>query len=147
MKTLFTITGICVSFLSLAQQPMSVKTISSADLSRPAAAYSHAIVAGNVVYVSGQAGVDFSTGKTDSDFEKQARQAFENVKKVVEASGSDMAHVIKVTAWLTDAANFDKLNKLYSEYFPKNPPARSTPIVDLPKPEYKISLEAVAVLK
>ena len=58
-----------------------------------------------------------------------------------------MSHVVKVTVWLKDAADFDRLNALYKEYFPTNPPSRSTPIVDLPKAEYKISLEAIAVVK
>ena len=145
MKTLL-FACIAFSFLTSAQN-MKIKTLGSEELSRPSASYSHAVVAGNFVFVAGQAGVDFSTGKTDPDFEKQARQAFDNVKKVLESSGSDMNHVVKTTVWLKDAGDFEKLNALYKEYFPKNPPARSTPIVDLPRPEFKISIEAVAVVK
>lgn len=125
---------------------MKIKPVSAEELSRPSAPFSHAVVAGDFVFVAGQAGVDFSTGKVDLDFEKQARQAFDNVKQVLESSGSDMSNVVRVTIWLKDAADFEKLNMLYKEYFPKNPPARSTPIVDLPKPEFKISIEAMALL-
>ena len=129
----------------MAQQ--DIKTISSDALARPAAVFSHATIMNNLVFVSGQAGVDFSSGKIDADFGKQARQAFENLKKVLETAGSDLAHTTKIVVWLKRAEDFDVLNAVYKEYFPSNPPARSVPIVDLPKPEYLISIEAIAVLR
>jgi len=124
-----------------------IDVVSSDALARPAAVFSHATITGNLVFVSGQAGVDFSTGKTDADFGRQARQAFENLKKVLEAAGSDLAHTTKVVVWLKHAKDFDALNAIYKEYFPYNAPARSVPIVDLPKDEYLISVEAIAVVK
>ena len=130
----------------MAQQG-KIKTISSDALARPAAVFSHATIVGNMVFVSGQAGVDFSTGKLDPDFEKQARQAFENLKNVLEVAGSDLMHTTKVVVWMKRSEDFDLLNAIYQEYFPINPPARSVPVVDLPKPEYLISVEAMAVLK
>ncbi|GHN02459.1 RidA family protein [Cytophagales bacterium WSM2-2] len=128
-------------------QSSQIKTIGSDALARPAAAFSHAVVVGNLVFVAGQAGIDFSTGKLDSDFEKQGRQAFANLKKVLEASGSDLAHTVKVVVWLKKPEDVDKLNALYKEFFPTNPPARSVPIVDLSKPEYLIGIEAIATVK
>jgi 2-iminobutanoate/2-iminopropanoate deaminase len=128
-------------------QPGKIKTISSDALARPAAVFSHATIAGDMVFISGQAGVDFSTGKLDPDFEKQARQAFENLKNVLELAGSDLIHTTKVVVWLKRPEDFDLLNVIYKEYFPNNPPARSVPVVDLPKPEYLISVEAIAVVK
>lgn len=113
----------------------------------PAAPYSHAIKADGLVYVAGQTGMDFSTGKISDNFEIQARQAFENLVAVLRAAGSELDLVIKTTVWLTNAANFEALNKLYREYFPDNPPARSTPIVNLPKQELQISIEAIAIVK
>jgi 2-iminobutanoate/2-iminopropanoate deaminase len=112
----------------------------------PTAVYSQAVRAGDFIFVAGQAGVEFSTGKVEVDFETQARQAFENLSVVLRASGSSLQHVVKTTIWLRDTINFDTLNKLYAEYFPSNPPARSTPIVDLPKANLQISIEAIAVV-
>ena len=57
-----------------------------------------------------------------------------------------MKNVVKTTVWLCNAANFDTLNKLYAEYFPQNAPARSTPVVSLPKPNLQISIEAIAII-
>jgi 2-iminobutanoate/2-iminopropanoate deaminase len=132
---------------TMAQQNAKIKTIGSDVLARPAAPFSQAVISGHFIFVSGQAGVDFTTGKIEPDFEKQARQAFDNLKKVLEASGSDLAHTIKIVVWLKKAEDFDQLNALFKEYFPTNPPARSVPVVDLPKPEYLLSIEATAVLK
>jgi len=120
--------------------------IISANLPHPAFVYSQAVKAGNLVFVAGQSGTDFTTGKLADDFETQARQAFKNVAIVLNAAGSSMDKVVKTTIWLCNASNFDKLNELYAEFFPNNPPARSTPVVSLPKDVLQISIEVIAVV-
>jgi 2-iminobutanoate/2-iminopropanoate deaminase len=125
---------------------MDIKTITSKQLPHSAAVYSQAVRAGDLIFVAGQAGVEYASGEVSDDFETQARQAFKNLSTVLVASGSSLQHVVKTTVWLRDAANFDTLNKLYAEYFPTNAPARSTPIVNLPKPNLQISIEAIAVI-
>jgi len=122
-----------------------ITTVGSEKLPHTPAVYSQGVCVGNLVFVAGQAGVDFKTGKLADDFETQARQAFDNLSLVLHACGSSLRQVVKTTVWLRDAANFDLLNKLYAEYFPKDAPARSTPVVDLPKPNLLISIEAIAV--
>lgn len=123
---------------------MAIEPISS-GLPHPRSVYSQAVRVGNLIFVAGQTGVDFTTGSTPDDFEAQARQAFENLSTVLRASGSGLQNVVKTTVWLRDAAQFDLMNRLYAEYFPTNAPTRSTPIVDLPRPNLQISIEAVAV--
>lgn len=113
----------------------------------PVSPYSHAIIAGGLVYVAGQTGMDYSTGNISNDFEKQARQAFKNLAAVLNSAGSKLELVVKTTVWLKDPANFDTLNKLYKEFFPQNAPARSTPVVDLPRQDLQISIEAIALAK
>ena len=116
-------------------------------LPHPNFVYSQATRIDNLIFVAGQAGVDFTTGKVADDFETQARQSFENVSLVLKAFGSSMNKVAKTTVWLCNAANFDKLNELYNEYFPINPPARSTPVVALPKENLMISIEVIAYVE
>ena len=118
----------------------------TSGLPHPAFSYSQATKVGNLLFIAGQGGVDYATGNIADDFETQARQAFENLKIVLTAAGSGMQQVAKTTVWLCDAANFDTLNRLYSEYFPVNPPARSTPVISLPRANLKISIEAIAVV-
>lgn len=111
----------------------------------PVAPYSHAVKAGKLVYVAGQTGMDYRTGKISNNFETQARQAFENLSTVLRSAGLSLEMVVKTTVWLQNAVHFQTMNKLYQEYFPKNAPARSTPIVDLPRPDLLISIEAIAL--
>jgi 2-iminobutanoate/2-iminopropanoate deaminase len=106
--------------------------------------YSQAIRLGDLIFVAGQAGLNPATGAlAGATFELQARQAFENLKAVLEDAGSGLDRVVKTTCFLAVPEAFDQLNALYSEYFPKKPPARSTPVVQLPR-GLLFSIEAIA---
>jgi 2-iminobutanoate/2-iminopropanoate deaminase len=104
--------------------------------------YSHAVRLGDFLFISGQGGLD-PTGKVAEDFATQARQAFDNLSTVLQAAGSDLQHVAKTTIFLANATEFPKLNELYTEFFPVNPPARSVPVVQLPR-GLLISIECIA---
>jgi 2-iminobutanoate/2-iminopropanoate deaminase len=88
--------------------------------------YSQAIRAGNFVFASGQLGLDPQTGKLQDGVEAQARQALTNVKAVLAAAGTSVEKVVKVTLFLTNMADFAKVNAIYGEVFQQDPPARST---------------------
>ncbi len=109
--------------------------------------YSQAVRAGEMIYVSGQAGIDATTGKAAGDtFLPQARQAFRNLAMLLEDAGSGMSQVVKVTCFITEAESFPQLNELFTEFFPSAPPVRSTPVVALPR-GLKFSIDAVAIAK
>ena len=121
------------------------QVIASPDLPPPLGPYSHAVRAGDFVFLAGQAGLDPESGKVaGEDFRSQANQAFKNLARVLKASGSSMDQVVKTTVFITDASQFPILNELYALYFPKNPPVRSTPIVELPR-GLLISIECIAI--
>ena len=109
--------------------------------------YSQAVVAGNLIFTAGQIGADPSTMEFPSGgFEAQARQALDNVKAIVEAAGSGMDRVVKVTCFLSDLGNYASLNAIYSTYFDDPYPARSAfQVARLPK-DALIEIEAVATL-
>lgn len=88
--------------------------------------YSQAIRAGNLVFASGQLGLDPQTGKLQDGVEAQARQALANVKAVLAAAGTSVERVVKVTMFLANLADFAKVNAIYGEVFNHEPPARST---------------------
>ena len=94
--------------------------------SRPNPNLSAAIKVGNVVYASGQLGMG---SPPDSTIEGQTRRALDNTKRVIEAAGATMADVVRCTVFLTRASDFQGMNGVYREYFPKDPPARSTVVV------------------
>lgn len=106
--------------------------------------YAQAVRVGDLVFTAGQPGIDPATGQVGVTFEAQARQAFANLRAVLEDAGSRMERVVKVTCFLADAGAFGVLNALFEEYFPGSPPARSAPVVALPR-GLLFSIEAIAV--
>ena len=107
--------------------------------------YSHAVRAGDLLFVSGQAGADPATEKLAPDFDAQCRQAFANLLTVLRAAGCEPEHVVKTTVFLTDTANFAAMNAVFAETFPTDPPTRATPTVAFPL-GILISIECVAVV-
>jgi len=84
----------------------------------------------------------------DGGIEGQTRQALENVKANLELAGATMTDVAKCTVFLTDAANFAAMNKVYHEFFPTDPPARSTvAVAALVVPNALIEIECTAAVK
>ncbi len=109
--------------------------------------YSQAVRAGGLLFVSGQPGVDPSTGEAaGSSFAAQARQAFQNLEAVLRAGGSQLSLVVSTTVLVTDISNFAEINRLFAEFFSENPPARMTMQVPLPK-GLLISIGCVAVVE
>ena len=107
--------------------------------------YSHAVQAGGLLFVSGQPGLDVSTGQASSDTEQQMRQAFLNLSIVLRAGGSSLENVVNTTAIVPDLANFPLVNQLFAEFFPTNPPARMTINAPLPK-GLRFSIGCVAAI-
>ena len=108
--------------------------------------YSQAVVAGDLVFTAGQAGIDPRTGTVaGASFEAQARQAFANLRAILEDAGSSMEDVVRVTCFVADPDAFATLNTIFAEHFPVQPPARSTPMVSLPR-GLLFSIDAVAIV-
>jgi 2-iminobutanoate/2-iminopropanoate deaminase len=114
---------------------------------KPIGPYSQAIRANGFLYVSGQVALDSKTGELMAgDISQQTEKTLENVKGIVEAAGSKMAHVVKVTVFLKDMNEFAAMNKVYAQYFPSAPPARSTvQVARLPK-DALVEIEVIAIL-
>ena len=94
--------------------------------------------------MSGQVGVDPATGEpVTGGFEAEVRRVLDNVKTLVEAGGSSMDKVLKVTVYLTDMARFAEMNAVYEEYFPEPRPTRSTVQVGLAK-QYRVEIDVIA---
>ena len=124
-----------------------MKTVISAS-GAPAAIgpYSHAIVAGDFLFTSGQIALDPTTGKLAGDtIEVQTEQVLKNLEAVLSANGMTFDNVVKTTVFLVDLADFSIVNGIYATRFPQNPPARScVQVAGLPAGS-KIEIELVAV--
>ena len=110
-------------------------------------AFPQAVIANDLIFLSGMPGLDLISGQVVStSFEDQTRQAFLNIKTVLEEAGSNMGRVVKTTIFMVAGNDFGIVNKVYLEFFPTNAPARSTPQV-LPFPGgILISVECIALL-
>ena len=104
----------------------------------PHSPYSHAVVANGFVFVSGQIGA----GAT---IQEQTRQALRNVEKILEAAGSSLAQVVKVTVLLARPELFKEMNEAYAEFFPTAKPARAVARLGVDIPGVLISIEAIAL--
>jgi 2-iminobutanoate/2-iminopropanoate deaminase len=105
---------------------MNRETITAGNAPEPAGPYSHAVVAGGFVYVSGQGPIDPETGTMPDAFADQVRQTLRNVRTILEAAGSSLDDVVKVNAYVTDLTRFAEFNDVYKEFFENDPPARTT---------------------
>jgi 2-iminobutanoate/2-iminopropanoate deaminase len=110
-------------------------------------AYSPAIKAGNLLFISGQIPVDPATGNlVDGDITAQADRVMRNVTALLRAAGLDFNHVVRTTVFLADMSDFAAMNEVYSRYIVDPPPARATvQVARLPR-DVKIEVDAIAVI-
>jgi 2-iminobutanoate/2-iminopropanoate deaminase len=114
---------------------------------KPIGPYSQALKVNGLLFVSGQVALDPKTNEfLGGDIVKQTERVLENVKGIVEAAGSKMAHVVKTTVFLKNIGDFGPMNDVYARYFPSAPPARSTvEVARLPK-EALVEVEVIATV-
>jgi reactive intermediate/imine deaminase len=141
---------------------MEIKKVSPvycSEAPKPLGNYSHAVVYGEMVYVSGIASRDFVTNqvpgltlgedgrKLSYDIKLETQATLENIKKILKAAGSDFEHVIEVNTYLLDMRDFKAYNEIFSEYFPSHRPARTTIGVAALPGNVSIEMKVIAVKK
>jgi 2-iminobutanoate/2-iminopropanoate deaminase len=124
------------------------RVVVQTKLFEPIGPYSHFVVAGGQVFISGTPGVDPNTGLIPgTDAYSQTRQALENVRAMLEAAGASMDDVVHVQVNLVDVTDFPEMNRAYAEFFVEPYPARTViGVAALPKPGALLTINAVAVL-
>ena len=123
-----------------------MKVVKTNKAAEPGGWYSQAYIVGDLVYTAGITGTDPETQKLVSpgDVVAQTRMIMKNMKNILEEAGSDMQHVFKTLVFVKDIDEFAKFNEIYKEYFPNNPPARSTMQVGKFNNGMVIEIEAIA---
>ncbi|RRR67940.1 MAG: RidA family protein [Candidatus Viridilinea halotolerans] len=126
---------------------MQRTVVTTTDAPAAIGPYSQAIVAGGMVFVSGQLPVDPATSQLiEEDIGAMTRQIFANLQAVLTAAGTTLGQVVKMTVFLADMNDFQAMNAVYAEFFPENPPARSTvQVARLPR-DARIEIEAIALV-
>jgi 2-iminobutanoate/2-iminopropanoate deaminase len=127
---------------------MDKKIILTNQAPAPIGPYSQAVLAANTLYVSGQIAIEPRSGElVNENIEKETIQVLENMKNIIAAAGFSLPDVVKCTIFVSDLGNFQKINAVYGEYFPTNPPARETVEVSrLPK-DVNVEISCIAVKK
>ena len=123
------------------------QVVSAPDAPQAMGAYSPAIKAGNLLFISGQIPVDPSTGNlVTGDITAQAERVMQNLVALLRAAGIGFDHVVRTTVFLADMNDFAAMNEVYSRYIVDPPPARATvQVARLPR-DVKIEVDAIAVI-
>jgi len=125
---------------------MSKTIISTKKAPAAIGPYNQGIVANGVLYTSGQLPINPITGEVPASFEEQTVQVLENLKAIIEAAGSSMDKVLKCTVYIIDFKDFAVMNKIYSSYFPTNPPARATVGISALAKNALVEIDAIAIV-
>jgi len=111
----------------------------------PRGPYSHAVRAGDFVYVSGQVAINPETNKIEpATVAAETRRTIENIRAILKAAGADLSDVIKCSVFLADIRDFAAMNEVYAEYFGAAKPARTTVQATLPAQGIKVEIDCVA---
>lgn len=140
---------LCIAFVASGvaySQQTEKKIISTEDAPKAIGPYSQAVSVGNMLFASGQLGLDPKTGKFVSDsIEAQTRQVLVNLGAVLRVAGMDYGNVVQCSVFLKDMNDFQKMNAVYGEFFKVNPPARATvEVTRLPR-DARVEISLVAV--
>ena len=124
---------------------MKREVISTDNAPAAIGAYSQAVKAGNMLYISGQIPFDTDGNLIEGDASEQTKQVLENVKAILEAANSDLSKVVKATIYASDMENFAQINEVYSQYFTEDQPARAfIEVARLPK-DVDVEIAVVAI--
>lgn len=120
------------------------KVIRTSDAPRPQGAYSQAIVSDGWVFVAGQGAIDPQTGRLEpGDIRSETRRVLRNLGAILDAAGSSLRDVVRFGVFLRDMGDFQAMNEVFKEFFPEDPPARTTVGCMLPG-SIKVEIDCIA---
>jgi 2-iminobutanoate/2-iminopropanoate deaminase len=122
-----------------------MRIVNPATIREPSAAYSFGVVAGDMMFLSGQCGVDEKGAPVGlSDVAVQTRRSIANMELVLREAGFELADLVYVTTFLTDLGNFDAYDAAYAEAFGDHRPARATVEARIHSPDLLVEIQAIA---
>tara|TARA_B100000965_G_scaffold132836_1_gene110721 strand:+ start:469 stop:846 length:378 start_codon:yes stop_codon:yes gene_type:complete len=123
-----------------------MKTVKTDKAPQAIGPYSQAKIIGNFIFTSGQIPLKIDGTMVVDNFEEECIQVLDNLKAILEYSGSGMSNIIKLTVYLTDLSNFNILNKIFEQYFNNSLPARSTVEVSALPKDSRVEIEAIGYI-
>lgn len=126
---------------------MEIKTVLTPNAPKPGGHYSQAVIHNGLVYIAGQLPIDPATGeKKLGPIEEQAEQVLANISAILEAAGSDMSRLLKMTVYISDIELWGKVNEVYARALGEHRPARAIVPVNELHYGFKIEIEAIAAI-
>ena len=124
-----------------------IERITPEGTMKPIGPYNHISIGGRLVVIGGVAGVDPQTGElAGPDVATQTRQILSAFEKMLTSAGSDISHILRITVYLKDMADFDEMNTAYAEALGPDYPSRTAVAVsDLPKPGARLTMDLIAL--
>jgi 2-iminobutanoate/2-iminopropanoate deaminase len=122
-----------------------MRVIKTEKAPKPVGPYSQGIVYGNLIFVSGQIGIEPEEGKLVKGFKNQVLKALENLKNIVEAAGGSRCSIVKVTVFLTDIEKFQEFNEIYQEFFSRCPIKPTRAVVGVKELPLKAEVEVECI--
>lgn len=121
------------------------KVVRTAKAPKPTGVYSQGIVSGDFVFVAGQGPINPQDNQLElGSIRSETRRVLENIRAILEAAGSSLRGIVRIGVFLADLKDFDGMNEVFQEFFPENPPARTT--VGCALPEIKVEIDCIARL-
>lgn len=121
------------------------KVIKTSKAPEPSGVYSQGIVSGDFVFVAGQGSINPESNELElGDIRSETRRVLKNISAILEEAGSSLSNAIRMGVFLADMKDFDGMNEVFREFFPNNPPARTT--VGCSLPEIKVEIDCMARL-
>lgn len=125
---------------------MATTVVNSPKAPEPIGPYSQAILAGNLLFVSGQIAMKRATGNIlTGNIEDETTQVMINLEEILKSAGMTFRNVVKCTIFLTDIGYFPRVNEVYGQYFKENPPARETVEVRRLPRDVNVEISCIAV--
>ncbi len=124
---------------------MKKEVIHPPGVARGVVPHSLGMAFGDLIFCSGQFGLDPDTGKlVEGGIRAETRQCCENLKRIVEAAGSSLGNALKVTIFMADVSELMEMNEVFNQYFPKEPPVRTTNAVKEHVHGARVQIEMIA---
>jgi len=126
---------------------MSKNIIQTSNAPEPIGPYSQAVSSGNMLFVSGQIPLDPQTGElVTGNIEEETHRVMSNIQAILQSGGTNFSQVVKCSIFVKDLNDFSKINQVYGDYFPQQPPARETVEVNrLPK-DVNVEISCIAIV-
>ena len=119
------------------------KVVRTSEAPRPVGIYSQAIISNGFVFVAGQGAINPQTNQLElGDIKSETRRVLENIRAILEAAGSSLKDAVRMGVFLADLNDFQAMNEVFKEFFPEDPPARTTVGCALPK--IKVEIDCIA---